>query len=470
MNLWSRTVDGLIFHKDKQDPESVMRGKFFVGSTLFFFFFVIASIPYFIFLLPEELQEHPEMFYANLIFSPLILLTLYLYKRFGWRIILVNIITVLGFTSNIGTYENGGIYSPDNMWGIIISAWVFLVADRKSGYFWMILSLATITYFNYAEGAGDNDFLNDVSKLDADYYYINYLMGGIFLLIIISLYETSKRKFVKDLKSSKAELEIKGKELETQKEDIISSINYAKRIQYAVLPHEDSIYRSIPLSFILYKPRDIVSGDFFWFHEIDRDNYIIVCADCTGHGVPGAFMTVIGSSALNQIVIENRIHEPAMILSELDNRISTMLKQEKSREGYVHDGMDLSLLKVDKSKKEFTFTSAKRPAIFIRNKELQELKGSKHTLGGLRSDAKQFEELRMKYEEDDMIYLFTDGYIDQFGGADDKKFMIKRFREILLSSSKLPMSEQKQILDKTITSWIGKNEQTDDITVLGIRF
>ena len=135
--------------------------------------------------------------------------------------------------------------------------------------------------FYYAEVNGYKDFLTDASKLKSGYYFTNYFLGGIFMLLIISLYESSKQKFVNELRDTKTEIESKNKELEAQKVDIISSINYAKRIQYAVLPQEESIYRSIPLSFILYKPKDIVSGDFFWFNEIDKDNYIIVCADCT---------------------------------------------------------------------------------------------------------------------------------------------------------------------------------------------
>lgn len=265
-------------------------------------------------------------------------------------------------------------------------------------------------------------------------------------------------------------IESKSKELESKNKDITDSINYAKRIQYAVLPLEESIYRSIPLCFIVYKPRDIVSGDFFWFHEIDRDNYIIVCADCTGHGVPGALMTVIGSNLLNQIIMESKIHSPAQILKELDLRISATLKQQKQKDDVVHDGMDLALLKVNKATSEFTYTSAKRPAIFLRDKQLSEFKGSKHTLGGFRSEEKSFDEITRKYQEDDVIYLFTDGYIDQFGGPENKKFMIRRFRDLLVNIHSKPIAEQKTKVESAINEWIGANEQTDDIAVIGIRF
>jgi len=260
------------------------------------------------------------------------------------------------------------------------------------------------------------------------------------------------------------------RELELKNTDVTDSINYAKRIQYAVLPQEETIYRSIPLSFIYYKPKDIVSGDFFWFHEINRDEYILVCADCTGHGVPGAFMTVIGSSLLNQTVIDNKIYSPSKILSELDNQINFTLKQQKDTSVSVQDGMDMTLIKVNKLKKEIIITAAKRPVIYIKNKELQEIKGSKFSIGGMRSGEKLFNETIINFEEDDMLYLFTDGYIDQFGGEKAKKFSSKRLRELFLEIHKLPMLDQKNKIGKTITDWQGNLEQIDDMLVMGIKF
>lgn len=181
-------------------------------------------------------------------------------------------------------------------------------------------------------------------------------------------------------------------------------------------------------------------------------------------------MTVIGSNILSQIVKENKVTNPAEILIQLDQRINETLKQDNSRFSEVQDGMDLALIKVDKANKSFVFTSAKRPAIFIRDQKMSEFKGSKLSIGGMRSGEKKFEEITMDFQQDDVIYLFTDGYIDQFGGKENKKFMIKRFRELLLSINKLGMPEQKRKLDEAITAWIGNNEQTDDIQVIGIRF
>ncbi len=265
-------------------------------------------------------------------------------------------------------------------------------------------------------------------------------------------------------------IEASCKELELKNKDVTDSINYAKKIQYAVLPNEETIYRNIPLSFIYYKPKDIVSGDFFWFHQIDEQNYIIVCADCTGHGVPGAFMTVIGSSLLNQIVIEDKILEPAKILAELDRRIVMTLKQGKEKTITVQDGMDLALLKVNKTSKELIITGAKRPIVFVRNGQLKDLKGSKFSLGGMRYDEKKFDDIKLNYEEDDMLYFYTDGFTDQFGGEKGKKFSSKRLKECFFAIHNLKVSQQKEKLEEAINKWKGEQEQVDDILVMGIKF
>ena len=292
----------------------------------------------------------------------------------------------------------------------------------------------------------------------------------LLIIIVVWMFIKSRTDSEEHIKKQALLLESSKKELETRNKDITDSINYAKRIQYAVLPQEETIYRSIPLSFIFYKPKDIVSGDFFWFHEINKDEYILVCADCTGHGVPGAFMTVIGSSLLNQTVIDNKIFSPSQILLELDKLINFTLKQQKDNDISVQDGMDITLIKVNTARQELIITSAKRPVLFVRNKELQEVKASKFSIGGMRSGEKTFTETLIKYEEDDILYLFTDGYVDQFGGEKAKKFSSKRLRELLLEIHKLPMSEQKNNLAKTIADWQGNLEQIDDMLVMGIKF
>ncbi|MES2762818.1 MAG: SpoIIE family protein phosphatase [Bacteroidota bacterium] len=293
-------------------------------------------------------------------------------------------------------------------------------------------------------------------------YVFECCMAFMFIYVIGNNFKSEHATYQKMILHS-------NQELESQKQDIISSINYAKRIQTAILPHEETISRSLPLYFILYRPKDIVSGDFYWFHEIDKDSCIFVCADCTGHGVPGAFMTVIASNLLNQTVIDNKIYKPSDILYEVDKLLNVTLKQDKERLG-VQDGMDLTLIKINKNKKELTITSAKRPVFFIANNELQEFKGSKTSIGGMREGEKKFEEFTISYKEDDMLYLFTDGYHDQFGGEKGKKYSTKRLKEKLFSIHKDTIYEQKDKLEREIMNWKGDLEQVDDICIAGIRF
>ncbi len=469
--MYNRIIKYFTNPKDAADPEKAMQARYFVVSVWIFFLLAFVSIPYFYVVAPEQAAEHPEVVVANLFFILVIAAVPFIYRKYGGRVVLVNIITTIGYTSNYQTYEmNGGIWSSDLLWGLIISAWVFLVANRVSGIVWMLLTMLAYIWFYYASITETTDFISAATHMGSAYPFSNYMLGATFLLLIIFIYDSAKKKFVTELRASKAEVELQKKALESQKEDIVSSINYARKIQQAVLPHEEIVTRGIPLSFFLYKPRDIVSGDFYWYHEIDKDNYILACADCTGHGVPGAFMTVIGSNILTQVVKELNITAPSKILNELDTRINETLKQEHSRYSEVQDGMDLSIIRVNKTKREFVFTSAKRVAFLIRDGKLSELKGSKFSIGGMRSGTKTFEEITVSYQDDDLLYLFTDGYIDQFGGPDNKKFMIKRFRELILGVNKLPMPDQKNKLNDAITSWIGSNEQTDDILVVGIRF
>jgi serine phosphatase RsbU (regulator of sigma subunit) len=375
---------------------------------------------------------------------------------------------------NIAHYliNNGHIEAQGTSFFLLLVLFAYVMLGRKWGRILAVFVLGLIiagiynTNSDYALFQFPAEY-GEQGAASLKYMLIVPLVLNVYL---IGEFVKARGKAEKQISNQKQLLEHSNRELESKNEDIISSINYAKRIQQAILPNDDTIQRGIPSSFIFYQPRDIVSGDFYWFSETDENSYIIVAADCTGHGVPGAFMTVIGSNLLSQIIGENEVHEPSLIMPQLDDHITATLKQEKQHVRIIQDGMDLSLLKVDKKKKEFIFTSAKRPAIFIRKGEIMEFKGSKSSLGGLRSGDKTFDEIRMNYQEGDMIYLFTDGYTDQFGGPENKKFMIRRLRELLLAIWQLPMTEQEKKISTAINSWIGKHEQTDDILLMGIRF
>lgn len=266
------------------------------------------------------------------------------------------------------------------------------------------------------------------------------------------------------------EIDLQRKELEMKNKDILASISYARRIQYAVLPGEESIYRAIPLSFIVYQPKDIVSGDFFWFYEIDESNYILACGDCTGHGVPGAMMTVMGSSALNHIVVENKIHKPSEILKALNTHISATLRQQREHEYFVHDGMDISVVLVNKRECRITISSARRPTILISKRQLREIPGAKVSLGGVHVDEGQLMDTTLNYSIDDVLYMYTDGVTDQFGGPNQKKFTKRRLHELLLTICDLKIKDQKTRLEAAINDWQGNLDQVDDILLMGVKF
>jgi serine phosphatase RsbU (regulator of sigma subunit) len=256
-------------------------------------------------------------------------------------------------------------------------------------------------------------------------------------------------------------------EVEARHKEIVDSVTYAKRIQEAILPDRKEIHACIPESFILFKPRDIVSGDFYWFANQEGNTYI-AAVDCTGHGVPGAFMSMIGNTLLNQIVKEKKITEPAEILYALNAGVNYSLKQ-KQKDSESRDGMDMAICCFSADAKELKYAGAMRPLYFIRNNVLEEIKADKFAIGGIEFDIpKQFNTRSFQLQPGDTIYITSDGYADQFSPA-SKKLMTKRFKELLVSIQSSSMDEQRIFLHDFITGWQGQTEQTDDILVIGVR-
>jgi ligand-binding sensor domain-containing protein/serine phosphatase RsbU (regulator of sigma subunit) len=265
------------------------------------------------------------------------------------------------------------------------------------------------------------------------------------------------------------ELKVEKQKVESAHKDIKDSINYAKKIQEAILPEEEEIGKYIGNYFILYKPKDIVAGDFYWFHSIpDSDRVLVAAADCTGHGVPGAFMSMIGSTFLNEIVRKG-IHAPDKILNELNINVRRALKQN-TETSQSRDGMDIALCLLDQKNLKLFYSGANRPCLIVREDEISEYKADKFPIGGLyRNEEDKFTPNEISLQAGDMVYLFSDGYADQFGGDKGKKFMHKHLKDLLVEISKLPMNEQKEKLDRTMTQWRGSAEQVDDILVIGVR-
>jgi PAS domain S-box-containing protein len=278
--------------------------------------------------------------------------------------------------------------------------------------------------------------------------------------------------------------------------DILDSIHYAYRIQQAMLPPIEDISRGATDSFVFFQPKDIVSGDFYWFHQLHSQEkfypqYMIAAADCTGHGVPGAFMSMVGNNLINQIVIENNITKPSTILNYLNKNIKTALHQDTIEEGQVRDGMDISFCSIDPENHRLYYAGANRPLLRIRkNKEkiedkesvfnrksivtedyiLDEFIADRKAIGGYTDKEFEFTPRVIKIEPGDSFYMYTDGYIDQFGGENGKKFMTKRFKQLLLTIQDKNMAEQHIILKQEFTEWLGDMEQIDDVLVIGIRF
>jgi serine phosphatase RsbU (regulator of sigma subunit)/uncharacterized protein HemY len=307
------------------------------------------------------------------------------------------------------------------------------------------------------------------------------LLGLLFFVIYISY----RRKVRDNLK-----LEQKNEEIQTQRDEIeaqrdtatqqrdqiarqnriiTESIEYASRIQSAVLPQEQTIQQYFPYYFIFYQPKNIVSGDFYWISQIDG-KVIIAAADCTGHGVPGAFMSMLGVAFLNEIINQSKIVRPDEILNQLRSKVIDALHQSAKKRG-ARDGMDISLSMIDKQSNKMHFAGAYNPLYLIRDHSIQEIKADRMPIGvhSVYQDT-PFSVDTIELKKGDCLYLFSDGYFDQFGGKKGNKFSKKAFKDMLLKIHKKPMETQKQILNQKITEWKGDRPQIDDIMVLGFYY
>lgn len=265
-------------------------------------------------------------------------------------------------------------------------------------------------------------------------------------------------------------IDVLRKEIEEKHKEIIDSVNYARLIQEAILPPVESISNHFPDAFVLFMPRDIVSGDFYWFSE--KQNYALIAAvDCTGHGVPGAFMSMLGTSLLTQTANEETINDPGRALQRLDEQVRYSLKQYGS-ETETRDGMDLAFLAFHKRDGTLNYAGANRPLWIVRQQDvghqLIEIKATKIAIGGYKESTANFINNTVPIQKNDTLYIFTDGFADQFNPKDEK-LMTRRFKETILSIQDKPMNEQGEYLKKFILEWRGNVEQTDDILVIGIR-
>lgn len=270
------------------------------------------------------------------------------------------------------------------------------------------------------------------------------------------------------LKEEKDIVESMKSVLEEKNKDITDSINYAKRIQEAILPAQEAILRSFPESFIYYQPKDIVSGDFYWFAET-KNFFFVAAVDCTGHGIPGAFMSLIASTLLNEIVKNKNEVIPSQILQSLNNGIVESLKQNDSDDS-SRDGMDMAICRVDKKKQKLVFAGAARPFYHVRDKQLTEIKGQGYPIGGHYGLMNlKYSDSEIELQKNDVFYICSDGYADQFKSDDKKKFSTRRLKTLLQDISNKEMKQQQILLQEAFENWKGDEKQIDDILLVGIR-
>ncbi|MES2836089.1 MAG: tetratricopeptide repeat protein [Bacteroidota bacterium] len=298
---------------------------------------------------------------------------------------------------------------------------------------------------------------------------ISVILGLLFVVVIASyiwktLSTTRKQKNIIELQ--KTEVEHQKSIVEEKQKEIIDSITYAKRLQKAILPSDEEIKKHLPTSFVLYKPKDIVAGDFYWLHTVEKDGVTLVAAaDSTGHGVPGAMVSVVCSNALNRAVNEFNIIEPGKLL---DKTREIVLETFTKSGEEIKDGMDISLLSINRKTKEISWSGANNQLWFFQNNVFCEIKADKQSIGKT-DNSKPFTTHTIQWNTGDTYYLITDGYVDQFGGEKKKKYKHKKLQENLCEINKLPLSEQKEILDKNFEEWRGNLEQVDDVTIIGIK-
>ncbi len=293
----------------------------------------------------------------------------------------------------------------------------------------------------------------------------NTLIVGLVMVLLLSIIS-----IIGFLQTRKAKNEIaqQKKLVDIKNAKITDSIKYAKYIQDAILPSHKLVKEYIAESFILYKPKDIVSGDFYWMENINQKT-IFAAVDCTGHGVPGAIMSMVGHNGLNKAVHGHNFIKPSDILDSLNKTVNDTLSRNHN-ENQVKDGMDIALCMLDLKNMKLQYSGAHNPLFFVRNNELTVIKADKHPIGSyLNGELKRFKNHEIELQRGDSFYIFSDGYPDQFGGTPKKKYMIKNFKKLLLSINDKHMEEQRELLDQEFMNWKGEINQTDDVCVIGVR-
>ena len=299
-------------------------------------------------------------------------------------------------------------------------------------------------------------------------FFSSLLILIVFLLVLTQTRTLIKtRKLLTEKEQAFKLIELQKFELELKDKDITDSLIYAQRIQEALLPSESYFRKHFSDSFILFKPKNIVSGDFYWIGE-KGEKVFVVAADCTGHGVPGAMMSMIGLKIIEKTINEDNIEIPSMILEVMNKGLEKTFSREKNIGTIIRDGMDIGLCVINRKRKKLQYAGAFLPLYLIREGNLVEISADKIIIG-MNPEGLSYLDHEINLLDDDIFYIFSDGYVDQFGGSENKKFMYRRFRYLLMTIHNFPVNDQKAILEENIKTWMGNNEQVDDMMVIGFR-
>nr|MCU0393334.1 SpoIIE family protein phosphatase [Thermoflexibacter sp.] len=424
----------------------VVRAYMFLGGVFSLIVLFSKSIFYAEFLIYYQLATLLIILYS-IYFIVLILLR----KREGSMTFTIGILTIFITATNDILYTNLLIQTANI---IPFGLFVFIFSQT------LILSKKFSLAFNRVEELSEalqknNDQLEEiVGQRTAELNELNLALA----------------QNLEELRSNIDMINAQNKEIKAQHHSITSSINYAKNIQSNILPDFQHIQAHFPDSFLIFRAKDIVSGDFYYFNQ-KQNKFVLAAVDCTGHGVPGAFMSLIGYEILTEIIEHYHLMEPSHILKRLHLGIKKLLKQGESTSN-SRDGMDIALVVIDMEKKELLFAGAKTPLVYIENGKMKMIDGDNLHIGGINSkDSIEFQQTTLPFgdKENFSFYLFSDGYQDQFGGEQNKKLMKRHFRELLFQLHAMPMKEQGDLLLEWHEAWKGNIAQTDDILVMGLR-
>ncbi|MFT6746467.1 MAG: serine phosphatase RsbU (regulator of sigma subunit), partial [Glaciecola sp.] len=313
----------------------------------------------------------------------------------------------------------------------------------------------------------EQELKNIVNAKDQRNLMIGLVAIG-FILVLVIAFSISVSKRANRIRKQRNIITSQKERVDEQHKNIRDSIIYAQKIQQALLTSEEYIAEHLKLEFFIhYQPKDIVSGDFYWAHE-HLGKFYLTTADCTGHGVPGAFMSLLNISIMNEVIVGKNITAPAKILDRQREEIIKSLNSKGSDQS--KDGMDCVICRFDTDNDQLTFSAANNSVWIVRDNKIFKYKGDKMPIGKYVSDDKNFTEQTINLQKGDLIYTFTDGIVDQFGGEKDKKFKPKRLAELLLEVHQLPMDEQQLIIMRSLEEWIGNKEQTDDMLLIAVKY